>query len=468
MEVTPTPRLQATVGRLGFFALAFGTVVGSGWVVILGDWLNSAGPGGAVVGFLAGVLVMATIALCYGELASRSIAAGGEFLYVFETLGPGPAFLVGWFLTLYGIAVCAFEAIVLSWLLRTLVPAIATGAAYFVKGAPVTWDALVTGWGGALLIGAIHYRGAAAAISFQNVVTSGFVLACLILILFAVAFGNVGNLQPLFAGRDGATWLAGSVWVFSLCAFFLNGWQTALHAIEERDRSVSVRSAVWSMVGGISAAALFYCAIVLSAAAALPWRRVAGTELPAVTAFASLTKSGALGTLVLVAAIVSISKTWNAVAWLATRLLFAQARHNLIPASFARLSGTSGTPRVAIVFVTAGSMIGVALGRAAILPIVNMASTCLGLTMILCIGVLLKRRRSESGSPSFVVPGGIVTIACAMIGALLMVGVAVVQPLMAEQGSIPVEWQLLAAWAALGVVVWLAKQATRSRRASAR
>lgn len=455
-----SPRgLAPTIGRFGFFTLSFGTVVGSGWVVLLGDWLNSAGPGGVVIGFLAGLAVMAMIAVCYGELASRSSAAGGEFLYVLETLGPGPGFLVGWFLTLYGIAVCTFEATVFSWLLRTLVPEIGTEAAYAVNGAAVTWDALIVGCGGAVLIGALHYRGAAAAISFQNIVTFVFILASLVLVISGASFGHLANLEPIFSGKNGASWVSGAIWVFSMCAFFLNGWQTALHAIEERRSSVSVRDAVWAIVGGIGVAALFYCSIVLSAASAAPWRQVVGTDLPAVVAFASLTKSGVLGTLVLVAAIISIAKTWNAVAWLATRLLFAQARHGLIPASFAKLQGASGTPRVAVVFVTICSVIGIALGRAAILPIVNMVSTCLGLSMILCIAVLIKRRRSEKKRPMFVAPGGAVTIWLALAGASAMVGVAILQPLFDKQNvGIPLEWKLLGFWAALGIVIWFARR----------
>lgn len=85
--------LRRAIGRGGFFSLAFGAIVGSGWVVVLGDWLKAAGPGGASLGFLAGALVMVLVALCYGELAARSTAAGGEFLYTLETFGRFPAFL---------------------------------------------------------------------------------------------------------------------------------------------------------------------------------------------------------------------------------------------------------------------------------------------------------------------------------------------------------------------------------------
>lgn len=453
-EYTP---LTSTVGRLGFFALAFGSVVGSAWLVVLGDWLATAGPGGVVVGFVIGCIVMALIALCYGELAARSTAAGGEFLYVLEVLGRGPAFLVAWFLTLYGIAICTFEAIVLSWLLRTLVPSIEANAAYTIAGSPVTWDALAVGWGGALLIGVLHYRGATAAIWFQNLATAGFISVSVVLVICGASLGRLENLQPLFQPESGQSWLTGTVGIYAVCAFFLNGWQTALHAIEERRRNVSVRAAVWSIVGGIIVAALFYCSIVLAAASALPWRQLLGSDLPAVVAFGGLTQSGLLGTVVLVAAMVSIAKAWNAIAWLATRLLFAQARHGFLPAKFVALNRTSRAPQVAILFVTVCSVLGVALGRAAVLPIINMVSTCLGLSVLLCLFVLIRSRRSARRDISFVVPGGTVTITIAIVGALLMIGIAILKPLSDQGGGVPLEWKLLGGWAALGLIVWAAK-----------
>ena len=53
--------IQRAPGRIGpirFFALSFGCIVGSGWVVVLGDWLRPCGPAGVVIGMCAGGSVM--------------------------------------------------------------------------------------------------------------------------------------------------------------------------------------------------------------------------------------------------------------------------------------------------------------------------------------------------------------------------------------------------------------------------
>jgi hypothetical protein len=42
-----------------------------------------------------------------------------------------------------------------------------------------------------------------------------------------------------------------------------------------------------------------------------------------------------------------------------------------------------------------------------------------------------------------------------------MIGIATVEPLLKNRGAIPMEWVLLAAWATLGMAVWIS---TRSMR----
>jgi hypothetical protein len=75
----------------------------------------------------------------------------------------------------------------------------------------------------------------------------GGILVSLILIGCGITRGTIRNLAPFWTAQSPQdSWLAGSFWIFSSCAFFLNGWQTALHAIEERKASVTARSATCS------------------------------------------------------------------------------------------------------------------------------------------------------------------------------------------------------------------------------
>jgi amino acid transporter len=365
-----------------------------------------------------------------------------------------PAFLVGWFITLYAVSVCAFEGIALAWLLRALLPGIELGTAYVVAAKPVSWDALIIGFGACVAINWLHHQGASTAIRFQNIVTYGFIAVTGFVVLCGLSLGSFANVQPLFPPVTGPMSRAvGVFWIFSTCAFFLAGWQAALHAIEERRASVSASQVIHATTVAILGAALFYCGIVIAAACSTSWTTLLDKDLPVVTAFGSL-KGGVLGTVILAAAIASITKTWTAVAWIGSRVLIAQARCGLIPRSLAQTDARTGAPRRAVRFVAILTMCGIALGKGAILPIVNMVAICLALSLILCLIVLLRRRRSEPVSPAFVVPGGRLTIWVAMLGAVIMVLGALAEPFFRTPIVFPLEWVLLAAWAVIGLGVW--------------
>lgn len=444
------------IGATGYFTLAVGAIVGSAWVIVLGDWLAAAGPGGAAVGFALGGLAMVAIGLCYAELAARRPQVGGEFLYTLHMFGRLPAFLVGWCLTLFAVSICAFEAVAVAALVGMLVPAASGPIAYPVGNSAVHIGNLIIGLVGAAGIGVLQYAGVASAIRFQNVATLLFLVVLGGLVLLGFALGSSANWSPAFEPTTNHGLLAGILWVFSSCALFLNGWQTALHAIEERRPGVSIRTAVTAMLAGIAVGALAYCAIILSASASAPWRSLLLADLPAVVAFSALPPHGVLGTIVVVVSIVSALKTWNALAWVGTRLIIAQAREGFLPARFAHVHEASRSPRVAVVAVTLLSVLGPILGRASILPIVDMTSICLAFSIIVCLAALLRERRMNQQRPSFMVPGGVATILTALLAACLMIGVAIIEPLVKARGNVPIEWKLIGVWLCAGLLVfWL-------------
>ena len=458
--------LNKAVGRSGFFTLAFGGMVGSAWIVLLGDWLRAAGPAGAALGIVSGAFAMILIALCCGELAARFPAAGGEFLYTLETYGRRSAFIMAWFLILYTVSTCAFEAIACAWLLRELLPVTGLGTAYVIAGEPVRWGALLIGVAGTAVIGLVHSRGAKSAIAFQNAITFGFLGVCLVLNLIALACGSPRNLLPLFATRSYENWFVGSLWIFSTGAFFLNGWQTALHALEERRPSVTPRAAIFSMIASILVAAAFYVMLIAAAGNTQPWTRSIQASVPAAAAFGAAGFGGALRTSLLVAATASLLKSWSGMVWIASRLLFALARQGMLPPAFATLHPRYGVPRTAILYVTGFTLVGLALGRAAVLPMVSMVSICLALTLVVCIAVLLRQRQLNPAPASFSVPGGTATIVLALTGALCMIAIALAEPFFKGQRGVPLEWLLLLAWGALGGLIWKATNKMRSAEAN--
>lgn len=457
-----TSSARQVVGRSGFFALSFGTIVGSAWLAVLGHWLSSAGPGGALLGFGFGAGAVVLIALCYGELAARLPHAGGEFLYVLRGLGDRAAFTVGWFLTLDAIAVCAFEGIVLAMFVGKLLPGLIGTPLYSVLGHDISWSTLLLGWGTATLLGFLNCRGLKLSIAFQRLATFSFLAVAVGLLAGGFLKGDLAHLQPWFASTTEQPWWLGTVWIFATCALFLNGFQISLYTIEERRRNLPIRSAIAMMLWGLIAAVAFYCLIVLSAGSLLPQPTLLAAELPAVAAYSQLGRARLMESLILAIACVSLLKTWNALVIFGSQLLVAQAAEGMIPAALARLHPHTGAPTRAIVFISVSSMALILLGRGAVLPIVNMVSICLSLTFVVSLLALLRLRAAAAGERdapiAFKVPGGNVVIRIALAGALAMAAVALFEPAIRVQG-IPVEWLLLAIWAALGLLFYRRRRA---------
>jgi basic amino acid/polyamine antiporter, APA family len=465
------PRVRRVIGRGGYFALSFGTIIGSAWLAVLGNWLSSAGPGGALVGFTLGACVVLLIAFCYAELAARLPHAGGEFLYALRGFGPRAAFAVGWFLTLNAVAVGAFEGIVLAMFLTRLVPPLTGPLLYRVLDHNIFAGALVMGLGTAVLLAMLNTRDLRLSIGFQRVTTYSFLAIVIGLLAAGFWHGTAANLQPWFASATDRPWWVGTLWIFASCALFLNGFEVALYTLEERKEGVSVHAVVVTMIWGLLAAVGFYCLTVLSAGSLAPWRKLVASELPAVAAYSLLGPPRLMEAIILGAACLSLLKTWNALVIFGSQLLVAQASEGMIPAALSDRHSRNGTPVNAIVFMTAAAMALILLGRGAVLPIVNMVSICLAVTFVISLITLLKLRRRASSDRdrelAFTVPGGNVVIWIALLGALVMAAVALIEPSVRD-GGIPIEWLLLAAWGLIGAVFWKSCRRTRSTRSACR
>lgn len=455
---------RRAVSRLQLFALAFGCIIGSAWVVLLGDWLRLAGPMGSIVGFVAGGLLMTLIAACYAELTARMPQTGGEFLYSLHIFGPRVAFLVGWFLTLSLIAIAVFEAISLAWIVQTLVPRLTGVPLYAVGGASITVDAIVIGVTGAVLFTMLNCIGVKAAATFQSVVTYGFLIVTSLVIALGGWLGSPRNLEPLWSTGSGRPWWHGAAWIFATCAAYLNGFQAVPQAIEERAPDVSLQAVGRIMILAVIAAALFYCFVVLATGMAHPWRDLAGKDLATTKAFSDILPGGILADIILVAAAASVLKTWNVIVLMAGRLIMAQARHGFLPSAFASLHSRFGTPVHAILAVGLLNVAGVFAGRAAVLPIITTASICLVIALaVSCLGLIVVRRREFHAPVAYRVPGGAPVIYMAFGGALVMTVVALIEAWTRAGHAVPIEFMVMVGWALVGSCFMLIRR--RYRRA---
>ncbi|MDZ4756664.1 MAG: amino acid permease [Bacteroidota bacterium] len=105
--------------------LVAGTMIGSGIFVVSADIARTVGSSGWLMlcWVLTGVITMAG-ALCYGELASMFPKAGGQYVYLKESLGKPIAFLYGWTLfsviqtgtiAAVGVIFARYTAVIFPW-----------------------------------------------------------------------------------------------------------------------------------------------------------------------------------------------------------------------------------------------------------------------------------------------------------------------------------------------------------------
>lgn len=455
--------LAHTLTTRQLFLIAFGAAIGVGWIVVVGDWLRLAGPIGTVVGFTAGALVLSLVCLCYGEMAALFPVAGGEVAYCYETYGLRSAFGVGWFLALAYTAVTAFEAISIAWVASALFPGIEGPVLATVNGSELTIGGVLLGVSGTLLLLWINRRGVKAAARLQDWMTGVLIVASLGFIVAGIGGGSAGNLEPLFQADARGAILPGIIAIFFVTPNWLGGFAFIPQLMEERAPGSPPSRAVLAMVMQVMLAALFYSLVTVAVGLAVPRGSLEGTALPVADAFRAAFGSELLVKAVLLAGLMGLFTTWNAVFLGASRVLFALGRSHIIPKPFGQVDARSGAPTVAGLFVAGASVLGILLGRNALLPLLNVvAAVQAGAFVLVAIGVLrLRRRRPELRRP-YRVPGGAPVAVLAALGSVVALYLALVEPYRAAGGRLPLEWWLFLGWGVVGVGFWAAARRIRA------
>ena len=68
--------------------IAFGAMIGWGWVVSTGGWIEKGGVVGAALGFAIGGVMIFFVGLTYAELTAAMPQCGGEHVFSHRAMGP--------------------------------------------------------------------------------------------------------------------------------------------------------------------------------------------------------------------------------------------------------------------------------------------------------------------------------------------------------------------------------------------
>ena len=112
--------------------IAFGAMIGWGWVVSSGGWIQKGGVLGAALGFVVGGVMIFFVGLTYAELTAAMPQCGGEHVWSHRAMGPTGSFVCTWAIVLGYVGVACFEACAFPTIISYLWPGFLKGYLYTV------------------------------------------------------------------------------------------------------------------------------------------------------------------------------------------------------------------------------------------------------------------------------------------------------------------------------------------------
>jgi len=435
------------LGRWDVLAIAFGAMIGFGWIVLTGGFLEDAGTLGAALAFAIGGVIMALVGLTYAELVSAMPSAGGEHNYVLRGLGSRAAFVTSWSLVFGYVSVVAFEAVALPQTLLYLAPDMLVGRLWTVADYDVYASWAAVGIVGAVAITALNYVGVRPAAVFQSVAVLFLLAVGVLLTIGSVVGGSADNLQPLFSGG-----VAGIVAVLVAVPFLFVGFDVIPQSAGEIN--LPFRQIGKLVVVSVIAAAAFYIVIMLTVGSSLPKDVLSASELPAADGMAALWGSQVFGNILVLGGIAGILTSWNGFLLGASRLLYAMATSGMVPRWFAKVHPRYRTPSNAVLFIGVLSMLAPLFGRQMLVWLVDAGgvSIVVAFFLVAVTFLVLRRHEPEMERPFRVANGQVVGV----LAGVLSLGLAVLYlPGMPAALIWPYEWVILGAWWLVGIVLVL-------------
>jgi amino acid transporter len=441
-------KLHGSLSTVEYFTFGFGTMIGVGWVVLMDDWLSRGGPGGGMLGFLIGGLLLFPIAHTYGRLVQRIRDAGAEIAYTEGVFSPFTSFASGWTMVLSYAIVCPWEAVATGNLLARVFPALNSYQLYTIAGAPIYAPRLAVGLTLTALIVGVNYRGIKPSGVFQDVMTFGLLGTFAIFTLLGFARGDAANMQPLFT-RPGTGGIFLSIFmVLQIVPYYMTGFESVAKGSEEAESGFDPRNFTKAIYAALFAGLLFYVIIIAVVTYVYPWQQIVSGHVRTEVAFERTFGSHRIAQLILFGAFLSLLKIFNGNFVAATRMIYAIGRRNLVHPALGRVNAVSGTPVVAITMMGVLTAAAAMFGDAILVPITEVGSLAVGVGWLsACAAYIVRRRRDGYGGESPVL---------AWLGAGVSLAIVLMKVVPSVPGSFTqAEWIAFAAWSAAGLVFWL-------------
>ena len=450
--------LERTISFRDYLAIGIGVMIGVGWVIYAGQWLQSGGSAGAALAFLIGGLLHIPIIKCYGELTSAMPVSGGAIAFTLKAFGPTVAFMAGWALSLMYISTVPFETIAVGAMVEAILPSITSHTLYEIKGYSIAWSSIVPGVLTGLWITWINWKGARDTVRFQTLVVSGLVICTVVFCSMAFWKGDLSNFQPLFVG-EGSLFAVAAASIFSVIVvvpFFLAGIDCIPQTAEESGLTMKPRQLGVALLVTVVVGVCFNILIILALAYSVSGKELAAimsekSAMPMAEVFRHNLGHEWAAKVVLIAALLGLVSTLNSVFIAATRLLFALGRGGFLPEWFAQLHPVYHSPKNAIFVVGVLAVLGPFIGKAGLSHIVNSTSLIIAgvYFVVTCTCLRLRHTSPDLNRPYKI---NLSTIWFAIAVSALLIGLMVI-PGSPGQVSLA-EFSTVVGWMVVGLCIY--------------
>ena len=437
--------------------IAFGAMIGWGWVVSTGNWIEKGGVLGAALGFCLGGVMIFFVGLTYAELTAAMPQCGGEHVFSYRAMGATGSFICTWMIVLGYVSVACFEACAFPTIITYLWPGFLKGYMYTVAGFDIYASWLITAIVIAFLIMLINIIGAKTAAILQTVLTCIIGGAGILLIVASVINGTVDNLDgQIFAGTTAGVNIKAIIGVAAMSPFYFIGFDVIPQAAEEIN--VPPKKIGNILILSVVLAVIFYAFVIIAVGFVMnPGDIIASQEatgLVTADAMAAAFNTKIMAKVIIVGGMCGIVTSWNSFLLGGSRAMYSMAESYMIPKFFAKLHPKHKTPVNALILIGILTMLAPFAGRKMLVWISDAGNfgCCFAYCMVALSFMILRKKEPDMPRP-YKVP------CYKFFGtmAVIMSGFMVAMYCIPGSGGnlILQEWLMVLGWSALGVVFYV-------------
>ncbi len=449
-----TSEFKKVFNAWDILVIAFGAMIGWGWVVSSGGWISSGGVLGAALGFTLGGVMIFFVGLVYAELTAAMPQCGGEHVFSYRAMGPMGSFVCTWAIILGYVGVACFEACAFPTILSYLWPGFLKGYLYTVAGFDIYASWLVVAIGVSLVIMLINIFGAKTAAIMQTVLTCIIGGAGILLIVASVFRGDVNNLSgQMFIGTDSGSVIKHILSVAVITPFYLIGFDVIPQVAEEI--SIPLKKIGRMLILSVVLAVVFYGLVIIAVGLLLNPEEIAQaqatTGLVTADAMGRAFGTATMAKVIILGGMCGIVTSWNSFMIGGSRAMYSMAESYMIPKFFAKLHPVHKTPVNALILIGILTMLAPFAGRVMMVWICDAGNFgCCLAYCIVSISFLIIRKKEPDLARPYKVPcyrfvGGM---------AVLMSGFMVAMYCIPGSGGTLVlqEWIMVLGWTLIGAI----------------